>query len=229
MNANSNVVPDAFAPYRPSNPRSNTIMQDIYREGVNRGLLPGRTLSARNWFRNQARGLGVTDPRSLMMSPEAAYRNTVFPGRLYMFYYDPKLKKTLKYYDRFPLVFPIEPYYDGTFLGINLHYLPPTLRAKLMDGLYVTLNNTNFDRTTRLNISYRLLKSTIRLQAFKPCVKRYLMTHVRSRFVNVPADQWDIALFLPCEQFEKASASQVWNDSKNMANQIKQPRLNKRG
>ena len=30
------------------------------------------------------------------------------PGRLNMFFYDPKLKKQLPYYDTFPLVLPLE-------------------------------------------------------------------------------------------------------------------------
>ena len=43
-------------------------------------------------------------------------------GRMYMFYYDPKHKKTLKTYDRFPLIFPIKKESDG-FIGMNFHYL----------------------------------------------------------------------------------------------------------
>jgi hypothetical protein len=175
-------------------------------------------MSARKWFREQAGRLSDVSPRELMMSPEARYRNTIYPGRMYMFYYDPKLKEKLPYYDRFPLVFPIEPAYNNSFLGINLHYLPPTLRAKLMDALYTTLNNVNFDQTTRLHVSYRILRSTTRMREFKPCVKRYLLSHVRSRFLNVAANEWDIALYLPCESFEKVSKQKVWNDSRNKIN-----------
>lgn len=227
--ASSNTSPDPiFAPWKPKN-NGKTLLMDILGEGVSRGLLPGRTLSARKWFRDTARQLNAVNPRELMMSDDVRYRNTIYPGRMYLFYYDPKMKKTLPYYDRFPLIFPIEPYKDGSFLGINLHYLPPPLRARLMDALYATLNNVNFDHTTRLNISYRLLKSTVRMREFKPCVKRYLMSHVRSRFISIPAEQWDIALFLPCEQFEKASAGKVWTDSRNKIWGTTQARMNKRG
>ena len=44
-------------------------------------------------------------------------------GGLYFFYYDPKTKDSLPYYDTFPLVLALERYNDG-FLGLNLHYLP---------------------------------------------------------------------------------------------------------
>ena len=43
-------------------------------------------------------------------------------GRLNFFFYDPKYKKTLPYYDTFPLVLPIERI-PGGFAGINFHYL----------------------------------------------------------------------------------------------------------
>ena len=39
--------------------------------------------------------------------------NEPFFGRLNMFFYDPKYKKTLPYYDTFPLVLPLENYPDG--------------------------------------------------------------------------------------------------------------------
>jgi hypothetical protein len=61
-------------------------------------------------------------------------------GKMYTFFYDPKHKETLPYYDLFPLIFVVGPAAGG-FLGINLHYLPPVLRAKLMDSLYQILNN----------------------------------------------------------------------------------------
>ncbi len=58
----------------------------------------------------------------------------VMPGRLYMYAYDPKMKKELPYYDRFPLVFPFSKTQDG-FIGLNMHYLPYPLRVGLLDKL----------------------------------------------------------------------------------------------
>ena len=55
-----------------------------------------------------------------------------FDGLLNMFFYDPKMKKKLPYYDRFPLILPIEQYSDG-FLGINFHYLSMPIRIRLLD------------------------------------------------------------------------------------------------
>lgn len=209
--------------------KGRQLLTDILREGASRGLMPGRTVTARKWFRESAKRLSNVDERELMMSEMARYRSTVYPGRMYMFYYDPKYKETLPYYDRFPLIFPIEPYRDGSFLAINLHYLPHVLRAKLMDALYTTLNNTNYDQTTRLQLSYQILKQTTRMREFKPCIKKYLMKHVRSRFVNIAATEWDIALFLPTERFEKASSSQVWSDSRRIISRSGRQGTKRRG
>lgn len=129
-------------------------------------------------------------------------------GHMHMFFYDPKTKEKLPYYDSNPLIFPIEMYDDG-FLGINLHYLNPFFRVKLMDALWNNLSNDKFDETTKLKISYKILKGISEARMFKPCVKRYLNTHVRSRFLRIPVNQWDFSICLPVERFVKANKSKV--------------------
>jgi hypothetical protein len=135
-------------------------------------------------------------------------------GRMYFFAYDPKTKKDLPYYDRFPLIFPFKKA-EGGFMGINLHYLPPRLRAQLMDALYGLSTNKRYDESTRLKLNYNVLNGAARFRFFKPTVKRYLTSHVRSRFIEINATQWDMALFLPVEQFAKASKQKVWRESRN--------------
>ena len=140
-----------------------------------------------------------------------------------MYVYDPKWKRILPYYDIFPCMIPIHFYKDG-WLGINMHYLPLPLRAKLMDALYTIANNKRFDESTKLKISYGLLKSAAKFKWFRPCIKRYLSKHVRSRFFNVVSAEWDIGLFLPVARFKKASQEKVWKDSRDIIN-----RYDKRG
>jgi hypothetical protein len=132
---------------------------------------------------------------------------------MYLFAYDPKTKEDLPYYDRFPLVFPFRRV-PGGFYGINMHYLPPLLRAKLMDALYDTVNNDKMDETTRLRINYRILQSAAKFRFFEPCVKHYLNNHVKTRFLRVDPTQWDVALFLPLERFAKATKSRIYADTK---------------
>lgn len=190
------------------------IFDSILTQGVRAGQIPARTADARNWFRDKAASTNVA-PSTLIKRNRAKIVGRTAVGSMYMFQYDPKLKQKLPYYDRFPLIFMIEDYSDG-FLGINMHYLPPQLRARLMDALYDTVNNQRYDESTKLRVSYNLLKSVAKYKMFKPTVKRYLTQQVRSRFILIDPVEWDIALFLPTQRFSKASADKVWSDSRKM-------------
>lgn len=136
-------------------------------------------------------------------------------GRLYFFTYDPKLKDVLPYYDVFPLVFPFDIRGDRMF-GLNLHYLSPYFRAKLMNALYETLNNEKYDKTTSLKISYDILKGASQFKLFKPCLKCYLFSHIDGPFINISPKMWDYTLALPAERFKKKSKDFVWLQSQLM-------------
>ena len=113
------------------------MFDDILLKGIRAGQVPGRTQDARQWYRDQAKALpkkNQTDRliRELRTDSNRRQDTRFLLGNMYLFAYDPKHKETLPYYDRFPLIFPINKA-KGGFLGINLHYLPPPFRAKLMD------------------------------------------------------------------------------------------------
>lgn len=194
---------------------ATTVFDQIVAKGVRAGQIPAREQSARNWYRDAARNVGSVSENTLFKGKSDRLVNNIFPGSMYLFRYDPKHEATLPYFDRVPLIFPLEMTSDG-FYGINLHYLPLTLRAKLMDGLYGLASNTRYDESTTLKLSYGLLKSAAKLRYFKPCVKRYLNAHVRSRFMYVYPSEWDIAIFLPLARFEKRSIGYVHDQSRQM-------------
>ena len=175
-----------------------------------------RTNTATTWLREQALGVrNVSNVKALVNQQSDRLVSQLTVGRMYMFAYDPKTKDDLPYYDKFPLIFPFRRV-QGGFYGINMHYLPHLLRARLMDNLYTLANNTNKDDTTKLRLSYQLLDSAAKFRYFKPCVKHYLNSHVKSRFLWIPANQWETALFLPLERFTGATKQQVWRDSRRM-------------
>ena len=167
------------------------------------------------WLREQALSVNSVNPKQVLTQQPDRMVTKITIGRMYLFMYDPKTKKDLPYYDRFPLIFPFQKAPDG-FYGINMHYLPHMMRAKLMDNLYTLSNNKNIDDTTKLRLSYEMLNKASKFRFFKPCVKHYLNNHVKSRFLWVPADKWDTALFLPLERFVGATKQQVWRDSRRM-------------
>jgi len=192
------------------------IFQKIAREGKAEGITTG-TDEAKDWFRDQAMSVGSVNVQQEMRNRERLF-NKIVPtdiGRMYHFFYDPKHKDTLPYYDRFPLIFVMDRYKDG-FLGMNLHYLPPVFRARLMDRLYSITRNDAIRQSEKLRLSYGLLNAASKFNYFRPCIKRYLNNHVRSRFLYIPAEEWDIALMLPTERFRKSKKAAVWRDSKQL-------------
>ena len=109
-----------------------------------------------DWYKDKIKEFGK--PGAMDLIRDGKRDSRPFYGRLNMFIYDPKFKKTLPYYDTFPLVLPLEKYSDG-FLGINLHYLPIPLRIRLLDRLVDFSNDTDFDEGTRLIVEYRKVKN----------------------------------------------------------------------
>lgn len=192
-----------------------TVFDNIITQGVRSGQIPARTQEARDWFRDTAQKISRINERQLMRGDQSRLVTTPIVGSMYMYYYDPKWKEELTHYDRFPLVFPFRKV-PGGFYGLNLHYLAPQLRARLMDGLYDYANNTRYDESTKIRMNYSLLTSISKLRYFEPCVKMYLDDHVRSKFMYIYPSEWDVALFLPTERFVKKSKTQVWAETKKM-------------
>ena len=182
------------------------INQQLAKEGIK-----PRTDAARAWLRQEVANLNPN--RSAMMRDREKLRNRTMIGRMYFYFYDPKHKATLPYYDRFPLVLPVERYPDG-FLGLNLHYIHPKQRIILLDKLSDFATNSKYDETTRLRLTYATLASATKAFEATPCIKRYLFNHVESRFLEITADKWDIAALLPFEYFVGASKSKVFKDSR---------------
>jgi len=173
--------------------------------------LSTRTNQAREWLR--AKVTNLKPSRQALLADRQRLKNNAIIGRMYFYFYDPKTKDKLPYYDRFPLVLPIEQYNDG-FLGLNLHYIHPKQRIILLDKLSEYANNTKFDKTTKLRLSYDLLSKASKTYEVNACIKRYLFNHVESRFLEITADEWDIAALLPVSLFVGATANKVYAESR---------------
>ena len=162
------------------------------------GIKP-RTAAAQAWLRDKVSALRIPTNRSNLLNDAKRISGKAFVGRMYFYHYDPKLKDVLPVWDKFPLVIPMEMYADG-FLGMNLHYLDPGSRLALLNRLYDFVNNDKYDDTTRFNLSYDLLASSRRYKLFEPCIKRYLLSHIRSSLIYIEPDNWETAIFLPTEK-----------------------------
>lgn len=190
----------------------SNIFQNLELQAFRAGITP-RTKESRDWFRSKVRNLKNINREALMKEDPLKQTTEEIIGSMYMFFYDPKHKETLPFYDTFPLVVVVGPA-EGGFYGLNLHYLPPILRAKMLDALMDITTNKKYNDSTRFKMSYELLTRTSKLKYFKPCFKHYLNEHVKSKFAMVPAPEWEIATFLPTAKFEKASINAVYKDSR---------------
>ena len=190
------------------------LFDDILNKGVRSGQVPARTDAARKWYRDTAKEYkSVKENQFFGGKNKDRMMSRPLIGGMYMYLYDAKGKAKLPSYDRMPLIFPYRRV-PGGFMGLNMHYIPLPLRAKLMDALYDTANNSKYDESTRLKLSYKILDKAAKFKEFRPCVKRYLTSQVQSKFMYVYPSEWDIALFLPTERFVGASKTSVWAESR---------------
>lgn len=186
------------------------MLKDAERDGI---ILDNSQRSL-NWLRLHYNNLRPSDVTERVFIRETDRRRRVpIPGMLYMFLYKPKGMHELPYYDRFPLVFPFRRIRGG-FIGLNMHYLPPIYRARLMDALYDTISDTELDEDTRLRITYKILDASTKYRWFRPCVKRYLSSYMQSSLLFIHPMEWNLALFVPSEQFKKKKKQVVWAESK---------------
>lgn len=197
------------------------VFDRLLKRGSAAGISPTIKRDSREWFRKQAQAT-MASPSRMLGSDRSRLTSIPMIGRMYLFNYDPKGKKTLPYYDRYPLVIPIgssrtsgNATSGGSFLGLNLHYLPLPLRAKLMDALYTTANNKQLDENTRLRVSYNILQQASKYRFFQPCIKRYLISHVRGKFFYIEPTEWDMALFLPFDRFVGSNKTRIHRDSRS--------------
>jgi hypothetical protein len=171
-----------------------------------------RSAKSRKWLLQTVNKLKKIDRKKDIVDDRERHANRTFIGKIYFFFYDPKTKDDLPYYDSFPLVIPIERYKDG-FLGLNLHYIPAKLRIRFLDKLYDIISNDKFDHTTKLKITYEIVSGASRFKEFAPCLKRYLRKHIKTEMVDVGADNWEIAAVLPVEFFAKEKLKTIFEES----------------
>ena len=180
------------------------------RDALNKNQGTVKTRNAKDWFQRRARALKselrnkftqVDTADEFYAKSRKTSKRSIGPGSMFAYFYDPKYKKELKYYDRFPLVLVFD-FKPNGFIGCNFHYLPPLLRAKLMDEI---------DKAKGIN-----WKALSRIKEIKPTVKRYLYKHISSKVVEIDDDEREIALFLPTERFKKEDKLVVWGDSRRM-------------
>lgn len=105
--------------------------------------------------------------------------NGLTERRLYFFLYSAQYAYKYAFWDRHPLVYILE-IQSNSFLGINLHYIPPDFRQ----GFTLSLINN---------------EETFPIPA--KSLHRYFFSGVVSGFLRVPKKDWVSVSTLPTEKF----------------------------
>lgn len=148
---------------------------------------------SKDWYRSNiffARSMKYENNPSSMITDEinddademgGRDRNIVraFP-RLYslmLWEYKAKYRRELPYYDKYPLAFILD-FQPNSFFAVNLHYYSPEERVAIARSLAEN-QIPRFDRGTH----------------------KYLISEVRSPYLDFDSREWDTICLLPIEEF----------------------------
>ena len=182
-------------------------------DAVRSGTVGKEVKRSAQWFQDKIKGL-KGEVRNRFSSTNAAkfyresekindavFKRRVSLGDLFCYYYNPKYRKTLPYYDMFPMIMLLSAEKE-TFLGINFHYLRPKWRAILLDRVTAKIGG-GLPRWSKLR----------KIKQIAPTIKRYRFDHIMRKVVPIEEDEQEIAIFLPTERFKKSGKAKVWSES----------------
>ena len=171
-----------------------------------------------DWFRKRIARNFSNVQTSRMFRDQSLFTDRLTLGKMHFFEYSALNKDTLPVWDRYPLIIPFRAYKtkggSENFVGINFHYLPPVLRMAAFRALLRFKSRDRFVKSTKLDISWKVISTLAQSKYFEHAVKEYRMDQVRSKFVEIPAQSFEIVLFLPLARWQKGSKSEAWKMQK---------------
>ena len=93
-----------------------------------------RSEEALRWYQEQMRSVRLS-AREFMRTAPLDKTRRILTGRFYTYFYQPKYRDILPYYDIFPVTLIIDSD-SNSFSGLNFHYLAPRYRVLLLKELY---------------------------------------------------------------------------------------------
>ena len=91
-------------------------------------------------------------------------------------------------------------------MGLNIHYLAPRYRIRLLDAMYEYVSEGVFD------VNYAMVKSVGKLRWAKPCIKQYQYGYFKSYIKKVESQYYDLISMLPTTKFN-VNANTVYAES----------------
>jgi len=182
-------------------------------DAVRSGTVGKEVKRSAKWFQDKIKGLKGTVKNRFSSTNaakfyresekinDAVFKRRVSLGDLFCYYYNPKYRKTLPYYDMFPMIMLLSAEKE-TFLGINFHYLRPKWRAILQDRVTAKIGG-GLPKWSKLR----------QIRQVAPTIKRYRYDHIMRKVIPIEEDEQEIAIFLPTERFKKSGKTKVWSES----------------
>lgn len=143
--------------------------------------------------------------KNLISKPKAFEASDFKPGKMVMFYYNPKFNKNP--YDATPLCLVLKRSRSYT-LGLNFHWMPKPLR-KIFIGFIYKQNKNNIKLNLPLVIDYKMIKSLF-LKYGAPAVRLYINRRISPKGVVVPQNEFNRVIDLRAEHFINITAEQAW-------------------
>ena len=85
----------------------SNLFQNLEMEAFRKGITP-RTQESREWFRKKAQSMRRVNRNQIMKEEPIELVGKFQPGAMAMFFYTPKTKDKLPYYDSFPLTIIVD-------------------------------------------------------------------------------------------------------------------------
>ena len=183
---------------------ANRLFDRLTEKARRANITPNGTKESIDWFRRVVTREGQIKQHGKIT--EGMQTARFQPGEMMTYQYDPLLKERLDFYDEHPLIIFLERKADGWY-GLNLHYLPPVVRAQIFEDLRYNEKNLG-------TIAQKLSRN----EQTKVCLKRYKVGQLRSKPKKITKDMWEIAIALPFDKFIKENKKKVWQLGKSKRN-----------
>lgn len=168
-----------------------------------------------DWFRKYIGKSFNNMKTGVLFRDQKMWKPKVTMGKMYTYEYDALHKATLPIWDRYPMMIPFSAYKskDGTpiIVGLNFHYLSPKMRMIAFSALLRFRNEKRYRKQTKFNFDWQVLTALAESKYFKHAVHAYRLDHVKSVFVEIPPQSWEIALFLPTARWVGGTSKDAWS------------------
>lgn len=173
---------------------------------------------ALNWFRSRISKDVSLSAKKLLNSDykrKQATQSTQLLGKLFLFQYKAETAghKETQTYDMFPMVFffnSVRKNGKTVLYGLNTHYLLPKQRQVLLEALLKIRSSKRLTANTRIKMTWDVIKAVVDAPIYEKAVHAYRTDRFVTSLTEVPAMDWNVAVFLNLQKFVHIRGENVY-------------------